>query len=98
MFHPGYACLKTGEPALDMLWKKHPDNYAPSSQSLDAYSSRPTEMVFLELMEYTVIEVYWSLSGGAGLGGTDSVRLQHWTFCFGEACGKLRLIVAEFVE
>ena len=36
--------------------------------------------------------------GGARPGGTDSVSLQHWLLQFGEASGKMRLIVGNFME
>ena len=38
------------------------------------------------------------LSGEAGLGGTDSVSLQHWLLRFGAASVEIRLIVGDFVE
>ena len=38
------------------------------------------------------------LSGGAKLGGTDSVSLQHWLLWFGAASGELQLIVRDFVK
>ena len=55
-------------------------------------------MVHMDLIEDTVVEVEWCLSGGTGTGRTDSVSLQRWLLHFGEAVSDLRLIVADFSD
>ena len=57
---------------------------------LDAYPDLPPDLVTVILTQETVIEVALSLSGGAGLGGTDLISLQHWMLYFDEARGEIR--------
>ena len=89
--HSSHACTKTGEPVLDVFWAKNIETYAPLASSLNSDSG-------VDLPEDTVIEVMRSLSGGANTEGTDSVILQHWLLCFGEASVELRQISVEFTE
>ena len=97
IMHPGDACSNTGKPVLDVIVSKQPEAHAPSSTSLDAYPGRPPELVPVNFLDGTVIEVVQCLSGGAGPGGTYSIILNHWLLRFIEASGDLRIIVAEFV-
>ena len=52
----------------------------------------------MDIINGTVTAVAGRLSRGVGLGGTDSVSLQHWLLRFGASSGELRLIVGDFVE
>ena len=53
--------------------------------SIDDYSHLPPELVPVYLTKDKVIEVKRRLSGGARIGDTDSVSLQHYIIQFGEA-------------
>ena len=50
------------------------------------------------MIENTVIEVKWYLSGGTRPGGTDLIILYHWLLQFGEASDETCKIFAEFAE
>ena len=52
----------------------------------------------MDITDDTVTAVAGRLSGGAGLGRTDLVSLQHWLLQFGAASGELRLIVGDFTK
>ena len=52
----------------------------------------------MDITDDTVTEVAGRISVGAGLGGRDSVSLQHWLLCFRAASAELRLTVAEFAK
>ena len=71
-----------------MLWGKYPKACTPLASILDAYPDLPPDLVTVILTQETVIEVALSLSGGAGLGGTDLISLQHWMLYFDEARGE----------
>ena len=83
---------------MEVLRTKHPETHPPSATNLDTYSDLPQELVPVDIIDDTVTEVSGRLYGGAGLGGTDSVSLQHWLLRFGAARRKLLLTVAEFAE
>ena len=95
---PRDACTKTGETVLDVLQAKNPEAHAPSDIILAVYHGRPPELVSVELIEDTVIQVARRLLGEAGSRGTDLVRRQYLLLQFGESSGKLRHIVVEFAE
>ena len=50
----------------------------------------------MELMVDTVIYVSRPISEGVGTGVINSVILQNWIFCFGEASDEPQMIVASF--
>jgi hypothetical protein len=59
------------------LESKHPHARIPDGDSFPNYSQTP-DSVNVDLTEECVKKVPDSLSGSAGLGGTDSHALQHW--------------------
>ena len=83
---------------MEVLRAKHLEARAPTAASLDSYPDQPPELVPVDIIDDTVTAVAGRLSGGARLGGTDSVSLHHWLPCFGAASGELRLIVGDFTE
>ena len=83
---------------MEVLHTKNPDARPPTAASMDKYPDRPPEIVLVYITKNTVTEVAGRLSGGAGLGGTDSVSLQHYLLHFSATSGKLRLIVSDFAE
>ena len=52
----------------------------------------------MDIINDTVMEMEGRISGGSGMGGTESVRLQYRILHFGAASGELRLTVANFAE
>ena len=52
----------------------------------------------MDIPKDMVTVVAGRLSGKAGLGGTDSVSLQHWLLRFGAGSAELRLIARDFVK
>ena len=66
----------------EVLRAKHPEAQTPTDASLDMYPNRPLELTPVDITDDTVTAVARQLSGGAGLGGTDLVSLQHWLLRF----------------
>ena len=62
---------------MEVLHTKHPNSCPLSAASLETYTFIPPEIVPVDIIYNKVAEVVGSLYGGAGPGGTDSVRLQH---------------------
>ena len=89
----GKMCTKTGERVMEVLRTKQPEAHPLTAASLDSYPDRPPELFPVEITYDTVTAVAGRISGGAGPGGMDSVRLQHWLIRFGVASGELCLIV-----
>ena len=83
---------------LIVLHTKHMYAHLPTVASLYMYPYHPPELFHVDITDKTVTGVAGRFSGGAGLGGADSVILQHWILRFGAASEKLRLIVAYFAE
>ena len=83
---------------MEVLRTKHPDARPPSAASTDMYTDQPPKRAPVDITNGTVTEVEGRLSRGAGLGGMDSVRLQHWLLRLGAASEELRLTVADFTE
>ena len=83
---------------MEVLRAKYPEAWTPTAASLDLYPNRPIELTPVDITDDTVTVVAGRLSGGAELGGTNSVSLQHWLLQFGAASRELRLIVGEFLE
>ena len=69
VLQPEELCTKTGERVMEVLCAKHPDARPPSTVTLDSYTDSTSELVPVDITEYTVTEVVIQLSGGAGLGG-----------------------------
>ena len=65
VIQPRDTCTNTGKPLLDVLQSKHPEVRAPWDIILDAYLSRLTELIPVNLTKDTVIEVAWRLLVGA---------------------------------
>ena len=55
--HSSDACTKTVDPVIDVLQAKHPKAPAPSYSILEAYPSRPLNLVPIDPIEDTVIDV-----------------------------------------
>ena len=81
---------------MEVMRTNHPEARASTAASLYSYLDRPPELVPVNITDDTVTVVAGRLLGGSGLGGTDSVSLQHWLLQFGAASGDLRLIVGNF--
>ena len=62
---------------MEVLCTKHPEAYPTTVASLDLYPDRPPELIPVDINDDTVMAFAGRLSGGAGLVGTDFVRLQH---------------------
>ena len=62
---------------MDVLGTKHPEARAPTTASLESYPDRPPELVLVDITDNMMTAVVGRLSGEAGLGGTESVSLQH---------------------
>ena len=71
MLKPRDAHTSTGEPLLDVLWSKYPEAHAPSGSILGTYPVQPPDLVNLDPVDNTEIQVSHSLSEGAGIGITD---------------------------
>ena len=83
---------------MEVLHAKHPEARTPTTASLDSYPDRPPDLTPVDITDDMVAAVAGRLSGGARLGRTDSVSLQHWILRFGAAIREIRLIVGYFVE
>ena len=84
---PEYMCKKTGGSVVEVLSTKHPEACPPTATSLDSYPDRPPDLVPVDITNDTVTAVAEQISGGAELGRTESVSLQHWLLHFGAASG-----------
>ena len=89
----GDQCTKTGEWVMEVLRAKHMEAQTPTAASLDLYPDRPLELTPVDITDDMVTAIAGRLWGGARLGGTDSVLLQHWFLQLGAASWELRLIV-----
>ena len=83
---------------MEVMRIKHMEVRPPSAASLDTYPDQSPYLFPVDITDNTVMEVVVRLSGGAGLGGAESVSLQHWILRFGAANGELRMTVADFTE
>ena len=83
---------------MEVLRIKYPEARTPTAASLESYPGRPPGLTLVDITEDTVTAVAGKISGGAALGGADSVSLQHWLLSFSAASAELRLIVGNFVE
>lgn len=97
ILYPDDRDEKSGKPVKEALADKHPSSRRADPTKLPAYNSTP-HLVPNVITEDTVTEVANNLSGGAGLGGVDSILLKHLLLRHGGASRKLRLAVAEFTE
>ena len=87
---------KNGDRVMEVMRTKHPNARPQSAASLDTCTSRPLELVFVEITDYTVMEGVGRLSVGAGQGGTDLVSLKNWLLILVAASRELQLTVADF--
>ena len=94
----GNRCTKTWDRVMEVLHTKHPEARTPTAAILDFNPGRLPELTPVDITEDTVTAVAGKTSGGAALGGADSVSLQHWLLSFSAASAELRLIVGNFVE
>ena len=83
---------------MEVLRTKHPEACLSTAASLDLYLNCPPELIPVDITDNMVMEVAGRISGGEGLGGTDSVILQHWLLRSRAASGELRWIVGDFTE
>ena len=88
---------KTGLPVSKVLEEKHPANRDADPTALPKYDSTPN-LVPCQITEDIVEEVASKLSGGAGLGGLDSIHLKHLLLRHGRASRKLRIAVGRFSD
>ena len=72
---PSDACYKIGEPVLDVIQVKYSEARNPLARSIDALTTRYSELVPVNLIEDSVIEVARSLSGESRPGSTDLISL-----------------------
>ena len=78
-----YACNKTGSIFLACSGKNTPMPLIPWLAVSMPTLTDLQNWSLLNRHTKKVIEVAWSLSGGAGPGGTNSISLQHWLFHLG---------------
>ena len=78
VLHPRGWCTKTGDQVMEVLQSKQQEARTPTAASLDSYTDRPLELIPVDITDNTVTAVMGRLLGGALLGGTDFVSLQHW--------------------
>ena len=83
---------------MKVLRIKHMEARPPSTASLDTYPDQSPYLFPVDITDDTVTEVVVRLSGGAGLGGAESVSLQHWILRFGADNGEFRMTVADFTD
>ena len=95
---PEEHCTKTRERVMEVLSTKHMEAHTLSAASLDTYPDQPPELFPVDITDEKVTEAVGRLYGGARLGGTDSVSLQHWLLRFGAESGELHLEVIDFEE
>ena len=98
VLQPGDQCTEMGDQVMEVLSTKHPEDWTPTTESLDSYPDRSPEITPMDITKDTVMMVAGRLSGGDGPGRKDSVSLQHWLLRFGAASWELRVIVGDFVE
>ena len=98
VLQPRDRCTKMGNWVMEVLRAKHLEARTRTAASLYSYPDRPPELTPVDITKDTVTVVAGRLLGGAGLGGTDLVSLQHWLLRFGAASGELWMIVGDFVE
>ena len=98
VLQPGDRYDKMGDRVLEVFCAKHPEAQTPTVACLESYTGLPPELSLVDITDDTVTAVEGRLSGGAGLGGTDSVSLQHWILRFGAASAELRQIFGDFME
>ena len=82
---------------LVVLWSKHIETRMVSGTSIKSYTGALPDIVPLDITEGTVVEVGFRLSGEYGLGGVDTVSIQHWLICYREANAKLQQIGTSMV-
>lgn len=97
ILYPDDIDEKTGKPVSQVLAEKHPDSRRADPTKLPHYPSTPC-LVPIVISEDIVAEVANNLSGGAGLGGIDSILLKHLLLKHGGASRRLRVAVANFTE
>ena len=74
VLQPRERFTKTGERFMEVLHTKHPEAHQKTAANLDSNSNHPPELIPVDITNNTVTAVAGRLSGGAGPGGTDSVR------------------------
>jgi hypothetical protein len=97
VLQPGDIDEKSGLSVAKVLASKHPEARTPVASSLHQYENTP-DFVDVDVTEDTVEKVARRLSGSAGIGGIDSLALQHWLLRFGAVSRRLRSVVAKFVD
>ena len=97
VLYPDDMDEKSGKPVSDALLEKHPDPRRVDPANLPKYNSTPC-LIPNVISEDTVLEVANKLSGGAGLGGVDSIFLKHLLLRHGKASRNLRGVAAKFTE
>ena len=88
---------KSGEPIVDVLRSKHPEEQVPEAADLHVYDEVP-DFVDLDITADVVEKVAKKLSGSAGPGGVDSSSLQSWLLNYGVESRQLRKACARLAE
>lgn len=91
---PDDVCTKIGIPVLEALRAKHPPLRDPASVgseggAFEPYDRAPTPVPFVVTAD-VVEDVASRLSGSAGPGGTDAVKLRNWLLRYGGSSAALR--------
>ena len=94
----GETVLKTGDTVVEVLQSKHPNEWDPLFVILEYYIGPPLDMVHMDLMVDTVMDVSRRISEGVGTERIDPVRLHNWILCFCEASAEIWMIVSSFAE
>jgi hypothetical protein len=94
ILYPDDIDKKSGETVQSVLESKHPDARTPGVDALANYPFLP-DFVDLNITEDTIKVTARRLSGGAGLGGTDSHALQQWLLRFEKSSCLLRQATAD---
>ena len=87
-----------GVVVLEVLCSNNPEACPELSTSLYNYIVLLLESFPFNIMEDTMIEVGCQIHGEYGPGGTDTVSIQHWISCYGEASAELLQIFASLTE
>eukprot|EP00978_Attheya_sp_CCMP212_P023363 scaffold71500_cov33-Attheya_sp.AAC.2 len=97
ILYPDEINVKTGMPVIDVLKSKHPEARVPDIGNLLHYDETP-EFVDVDITADTVESITQKLSGSAGPGGVDSVRLSHLLLRFRKTSATLREVAADFTR
>ena len=83
---------------LEVICVKYPEAHLELASNLDIYAEKLMKFIHIVITEYTVTDVVRRLFWGDIPWEKDTVSLQRWILCYGEASSKLLVVVASLTE